>query len=120
MNYEASTLSQFATLSVQYRRLGLLSRASRGISYKFQCTNGTIGMPVQQVSLMHRISPRIRKSALRYVRSREELGVDLAIRHWRERLRRPAADIGSLARGNPYMASRRIASTTKQQASALG
>ena len=32
---------------------------------------------------------------------REALGVNLATRHTRERTRRPAADIGSLARGDP-------------------
>ena len=40
------------------------------------------------------------------------MGENLAIRHTCEYLRRPAADIGSLARRNPYMAGRRIAPTT--------
>ena len=48
------------------------------------------------------------------------VGEDLAIRHARERLRRPAADIASLARANLYMASRRIAPTTALRASARG
>ena len=46
--------------------------------------------------------------------------MNLAIRHTRECLRRPAADIGSLARGKPYMAGRRIAPTTALRASARG
>ena len=37
-------------------------------------------------------------------RRREELGVNFAMRHTRERLRRPAADIGALARGSHYLA----------------
>ena len=51
---------------------------------------------------------------------REELGITHAIRHTCERLRKPAADISSLARGNPNMASRRIAPTTTLRASARG
>ena len=42
------------------------------------------------------------------------------IRHACEYLRRPAADIGSLARGIPCMASRRIAPSTTLRASARG
>ena len=53
-----------------------------------------------------------------HIRGREELGENIAICHTRERLRRPAADIGSLARGNPYMASRRIAPATELRANA--
>ena len=49
---------------------------------------------------------------------REELGGNVEIRHPCERLRRPAAGIGSLARGNPYTVSRRIAPTTALRASA--
>ena len=40
------------------------------------------------------------------------------MRYTCDRLRRPAVDIGSLARGNPLMASRRIAPTTALRASA--
>ena len=36
-----------------------------------------------------------------HIRGREVLGGTLAIRHTCERLRRRAADIGSLARGSP-------------------
>ena len=43
-----------------------------------------------------------------------------AIRQTCDRLRRPAAEIGSLARGNPYMSSRGIAPTTPLRASARG
>ena len=39
------------------------------------------------------------------------------MRHTRDRLRTPAADIDSVARGYPYMASRRIAPTTPLRAS---
>ena len=56
----------------------------------------------------------------RDVWGREGLGANLEIRHTCERLRRPAADIGSLARGCLYMASRRIAPTTALRASARG
>ena len=55
-----------------------------------------------------------------HIRGREELEGNVEIRHPRERLRRPAADIASLARGIPYMASRRIAPTTALRASARG
>ena len=52
---------------------------------------------------------------------REELEIHLAMRHTRERLRRPAAGIDPLARGYLYyMASRRIAPTTALRASARG
>ena len=65
-------------------------------------------------------SPHAHIVPRQHVRGREELGEILAIRHTRERLRRPAADIGFLARGNPYMASRGIAPTTTLRASARG
>ena len=42
------------------------------------------------------------------------------IRHSCERLRSPTPDIGSLAHGYPYMASRRIAPTTVLRGSARG
>ena len=42
------------------------------------------------------------------------------IRHKCERLRRPATDIGSLARGNPCTASRRVAPTTALRTTAGG
>ena len=51
----------------------------------------------------------------REVRSRMQ-----PIRHTCERLRSPTPDIGSLARGNPYVASRRIAPTTALRPSARG
>ena len=56
----------------------------------------------------------------RDVCGREELGRNVEIRHTRECLRRSAVDIGPLARGSPYMASRRIAPTTALRASARG
>ena len=51
----------------------------------------------------------------REVRSRKQ-----PIRHRCEPLRSPTPDIGSRARGNPYMASRRIAPRTALRASARG
>jgi len=51
---------------------------------------------------------------------REELGGNVEIRYTCELVRRSAADIGSLARGDPYMAGRRIAPTTALRANARG
>ena len=94
-----------------------------------QSAHGTLSQPRRW---LRKWKPRKRRAAGRQHHRRTESraivmngadrswGGNVEIRHPCERLRRPAADIGSLARGCLYMASRWIAPTTALRASARG